>query len=363
MELIADFDKSECFPTSELPGGDVFGLPSPSKALDFCSCRNRVVPPRNLTRLIKKARLDMLPDPLYKKANENLAERHSLKGENIVIENTVFSIFNLLIKSLRLRNAAIVTPCETYYKNICRHNYCDQKPFVMTERSNFTLNCDGLIEWLTSRFDALIISNPNTITGRVVEKQDMLAILDYCQSKGIYVIVDESYMDFVLQSQSVAGCVNEYRNTVVINSPAEYHGVPGLNAVYAAASSEVAEILRENRLPCQIDAQASVLLENAYRSEKFAVKTKKWIFEEKNSFVKNLQQLKSIKILHSDCHYILIKLDEVSSTTVFNRLKRSNILIRDASSVTGLDGSYIRVSVCGKKENTVFTDELMRCLI
>lgn len=364
MESDFNFDtnRKDCLPVT-LPGGNTFASHAPLKVLDFSSCKNIVPPPKKLVKSVKNARIDMRSDPFSEKALANLANKFSLSPENVVAENTVFGILNLIIKSLKIRNAGIVTPCEVFYKDICRLSGCGQKPFVMSERSNFTLDCDALIEWLSSRFDALIISNPNTVTGRVVPKNDMLAILDYCQSKGIYVVVDESYMDFVLECQSVAGCVNEYRNAVVISSPAEYHGLSGINAVCATASSEVSDILSENRLPWQLDAQASALLENAYKFEKFNLKTKKWIFKEKSAFVKKLKQFGSLKITHSDCHYLLIKLDEVSATNVYNRLLKSNILIRDVSSVTGLDGSYIRISVRNAKDNELFAEELARCLI
>ena len=58
-----------------------------------------------------------------------------------------------------------------------------------------------------------------------------------------------------------------------------------------------------------------------------------------------------------------MKLEDTSATTVYNRLLKSNILIRDASGFAGLDGSYIRVAVKDEKSNDRFIQALLKYLI
>ncbi len=344
-------------------GGNIFVSPTPDRVKDFSRCRNILPAPRNVAKKLKNLSLASHVDPEYKKAKANLAQLNGVHPENIAVETNVFSLTDLLVRSLKVRSAMVVSPCDTYYKYICRQNSCDVTPFVMSERSNFVLNADSLIDSISTRYDALIISNPNNITGRVIPRSDMLSILDFCQSKGIYVIVDESYMDFVPNSQSVVGQLDNFHNAVVMRCPAPFYNVSSTSAAYAVASSEVVDVLSQNQLPYHIDAYGNALLESVRKDDKFELKTKKWVFSQTKSFVNMLSQLKSLKILHSDCNIILIKLDEVLASTVYNRLLKSNILIRDASSVAGLDGSYIQICVRDKKSNRAFADELMRCLI
>lgn len=344
-------------------GGNIYDSPVPHKVIDFSGNSNILKTPKYVMNHIKRCDAALRPDVLYKKAVLNLSGKHGITPECIIIGNSTYSLLNTTLKSLRLRSAYVVMPCETEYKHICRINHCSITPYILQERKNFKLDCDDFMEKLTAKYDAVIISNPCDITGRVVSKQDMNTILDYCQSKGIYVIIDETYMDFALTDNSCVDMLNKYHNMIVIRSVKEYYNLAGINAAYAAASSEVTEIIKENILPWQTDVYGCALCESAYHSEKFDLKTKKWIFEEKNYLIKKLRDVKQIRIIHSDCHYMLMSLGEVSATTVYNRLLKSNILIRDASGFTGLDGSYIRVAVRDKKSNDKFTDELMRCLI
>lgn len=344
-------------------GGNVFDSVVPNKVVDFSGFNNMVKTPVSILRQLKRCDLTTRPDIAYKKAIANLALHHDLQTTNIIIDSSVYNLLNITLKSLKIRSASVMMPCETEYKHICRINNCDIIPYILSEKQNFKLDCDDFIEKITTKSDAVILSNPCNATGRVISKSDMNVILDYCQSKGIYVIVDESYMDFVLNGQSCISLLSDYHNLVVLRSISEYYNLSAVNVAYAVASNEVTELIAENQLPWQVDKYGCILCENAYKFEKFDLKTKKWIFEDKKYLLNKLKIFDSLRVIHSDCHYVLVSLGEVSATTVYTRLLKSNILIRDASAFVGLDGSYVRISLRNKKEIDLFAEELMRCLI
>ena len=344
-------------------GGNVYYSTTPSRVVDFSGNYNILKTPKNIIKALKKTNLSVRPDPEYKKSILNLSTKHGVKYENIVIEKNYYAILDIVLKSLKARKASVVMPCATVCKDICRLNNCDVLPFVLQERKNFKFDCDDFLEQINGKTDTLILSNPNNATGRVMSKADMKTVLDYCLSKGIYVVVDETYIDFVPEGQSAVGMIEDYYNLVVIRSLSEYYNLSGIGAAYAVSSTEIIENIKEIQLPWQVDVYGSTLCENAYKDEKFDLKTKRWIFEEKKKFSNKLKSLNNVRVIHSDCHFLLIKLEDTSATNVYNRLLKSNILIRDASSFTGLDGSYIRVAVKDEKSNDKFLQELLKYLI
>lgn len=344
-------------------GGNIYYSKTPSRVVDFSGNYNILKTPKNISRALKKVNPSARPDPEYKKSILNLSTKHGVKYENIVIEKNYYALLDVILKSIKARKASVVMPCATACKDICRLNNCDVIPFVLQERKNFKFDCDDFLENISGKSDTFILSNPNNATGRVISKADMKTILDYCLSKGIYVVVDETYMDFVPNGQSAVGMVKDYYNLVVIRSLSEYYNLSGIGTSYVVASAEIIENIKENQLPWQVDVYGSALCENAYKDENFDLKTKKWIFEEKRKFADKLKSLNNVKVINSDCHFLLIKLEDTSATTVYNRLLKSNILIRDASSFTGLDGSYIRVAVKDGKSNELFIQELLKYLI
>ena len=170
-------------------------------------------------------------------------------------------------------------------------------------------------------------------------------------------------MDFVPDGQSCVNMISRYYNLVVIRSLAEYYNLSGIGAAYVISCPEIIDNIRSNQTPWQVDVYGNALCENAYKDAKFDLKTKKWIFEEKRKFVNKLKTLNNVRVLNSDCHFLLIKLEDISATNVYNRLLKSNILIRDASGFAGLDGSYIRVAVKDEKSNDRFIQALLKYLI
>ena len=344
-------------------GGNIYYSATPSRVVDFSGNYNILKTPKNITRALNKVKPSVRPDPEYKKSILNLSSKHGVKFENIVIEKNYYALLDVVLKSIKARKASVVMPCATACRDICRLNNCDVLPFVLQERKNFKFDCDDFLEKINGKTDTFILSNPNNATGRVLSKTDMKTVLDYCLSKGIYVVVDETYMDFVPDGQSAIGMIDDYYNLVVMRSLSEYYNLSGIGAAYAVSSTEIIENIKENQLPWQVDVYGSTLCENAYNDEKFDLKTKKWIFEEKKIFSQKLKSLNNVRVIHSDCHFLLIKLEDTSATNVYNRLLKSNILIRDASSFTGLDGSYIRVAVKDRKSNEQFLQELLKYLI
>lgn len=344
-------------------GGNLYYAPCPSKALDFSGANNILSAPKKLLWAIKTAKLNHRPDIEYKAALANLANKHGIDANKIAIGNNSYTLLDTILKSVKARGATVLMPCETVYKDICRINGCDVFPYVLKERKNFKFDSDEFIESISARADVVVISNPNNVTGRVATRTDIKNILDFCQAKGIYVVVDETYLDFVPDGISAVDLISSYYNLIVIRSLAEYYNLSGVGAAYVVSSDEIMDNIRQIQLPWQVDFCGAVLCENAYKSDKFDLKTKKWIFEEKRKFIQKLKSLNNVKVINSDCHFVLLKLEDTSATTVYRRLLKGNIIIRDASSFTGLDGSYIRVAVRDEKSNDLFIESLLKCLI
>ncbi len=353
-------DNIEC--TQRL-GGNIYYSPTPSRVMDYSGNYNILKTPKNITKAFKKANISVRPDPEYKKAIENLCAKHNVNFENIALEKNYYSMLDVVLKAIKAREASVVVPCSTTVKDICRLNNCEILPVLLSERKNFKFDSDDFLDSVKGKTDTIIISNPNNATGRAIMRADIKLVLDYCLSRGIYVVVDETYMDFVPDGQSAVNLVSEYYNLVVLRSLSEYYNLSGIGVAYAVASPEIIENIRENQLPWQVDVYGNTLCENAYKDEKFDLKTKKWVYEEKKKLVKKLKSINGIRVIHSDCHFILLKLEDTSATTVYNRLLKSNILIRDASSFTGLDGSYIRVAIKDEKSNDLFLQALLKYLI
>ncbi|MBQ3437741.1 MAG: threonine-phosphate decarboxylase, partial [Fusobacterium sp.] len=85
--------------------------------------------------------------------------------------------------------------------------------------------------------------------------------------------------------------------------------------------------------------------------EEYIEKTEKWILEEIEFVYKKLNKFVNVKIYKTECNFILIKLFNISSTSLRDKMIEKNILIRDASNFKFLDDSFIRLAIKDRKSN------------
>ena len=104
-----------------------------------------------------------------------------------------------------------------------------------------------LTENLDNKADVLYLANPNGVTGKLIDKNDILKI-----SKNYkLVIVDEAYMDFADNSQSLINQVTNLENIVVLKTLSKSIANPGLRFGYAISNRDIIEKIQDVR-PCYV---------------------------------------------------------------------------------------------------------------
>jgi cobalamin biosynthetic protein CobC len=100
-----------------------------------------------------------------------------------------------------------------------------------------------------------VIVNPNNPTGRIVSKDDILALAEIMRAKGGLLVVDEAFMD-VSEAQSVAGAVGE-GGLIVLRSFGKFYGMAGLRLGFAIGHPEITEKIEERLGPWAVSGPAS----------------------------------------------------------------------------------------------------------
>ena len=92
----------------------------------------------------------------------------------------------------------------------------------------------------------------------------------------------------------------------------------------------------------------------------FHEKTKKLISTERKKALDIFQTWKHIKAYPSSANFILLHLltDKIRADEIFEYLIRKKMLIRDASSFTFLDESYLRFCILRQEDNAALIQEL-----
>ncbi len=96
----------------------------------------------------------------------------------------------------------------------------------------------------------VVINNPNNPAGKVYSSEELQSIYSQCRSKGIYVLVDEAYSDFVVEDKfcTMANIAPNKDGVIIVNSLSKNMGMSGWRVGYVIAEKElINEILKLNQ--------------------------------------------------------------------------------------------------------------------
>lgn len=65
---------------------------------------------------------------------------------------------------------------------------------------DFEPDIPDLCRKLEQGYDFLILCNPNNPTSSAISKKDLRDLIHFCEEKDIFVMIDETYVEFALTS-------------------------------------------------------------------------------------------------------------------------------------------------------------------
>lgn len=99
--------------------------------------------------------------------------------------------------------------------------------------------------WITPRTRALVICSPQNPTGRVYTRDELKYLHEVARERGIYLISDEAYSDFVSTEPFVSAGLDdpEKEHTIICNTMSKGWGLSGWRIGYLISNAQVMEQL------------------------------------------------------------------------------------------------------------------------
>jgi aspartate/methionine/tyrosine aminotransferase len=93
----------------------------------------------------------------------------------------------------------------------------------------------------TDKTRMVVINNPNNPAGWLYSREQLESIYRQCRSRGIYVLVDEAYSDFILGETfcSMINLVPDKDGIIVVNSLSKNMGMSGWRVGYVVSTPEI----------------------------------------------------------------------------------------------------------------------------
>jgi threonine-phosphate decarboxylase len=326
------------------------------RIVDFSANINPLGPPAAVRRAIHSALKQIVhyPDPDCRQLRQALAQQCGVDLDMILVGNGSTELIHLVPRALAIRSALIIGPTfEEYARALMDAGSVVQ--YVHAKREErFRPPLQQVLRQFSakrSRFDAVVVCNPNNPTGQVMSRLALRELAEAVERLQGWLIIDEAFIDYC-QKQSVVSMLKKYPRLVVLRSLTKFYAMPGLRIGYLLGASKVVDQLKARQPPWSVNSLAQEVSCAILRDRAYAIKSCAFMEKERSRFIKGLRLLPGVRIYPSAANFVLIELPAwTSAGMTADRLASRGLLVRDCSSLPGLSVRMIRVAVRTAKEN------------
>lgn len=191
----------------------------------------------------------------------------------------------------------------------------------------------------------------------------MRRILDTCKEYGIYVLVDETYVEFAdnLEEITAIPLTRCYNNIIILRGISKFFAAPGLRLGYAVCGNrDLIKDVVSRQDPWSINTLASIAGEIMFTDEDYIHQTRSLISSERKRICEKLDEFKGLTYYPPKANFILLKIlkEDVTARDVFEAAIQKKLMIRDCSDFPFLDSRYFRFCIMMPEKN----DELLEVI-
>jgi len=170
--------------------------------------------------------------------------------ENVIVSSGAKqSIFNILFALLNPQDEVIVlAPYWVSYPEMIKMCYGVPVP-VKPEDGTFYPRLSDIEKAVSPYTKAIIVNSPNNPSGAMYSEQFISEIVQFCERKGIWLLMDDIYHKLIFDGRHIISAYKytdrdlESSKVIVINGIAKVYGMTGYRIGWAIAPREIVEIM------------------------------------------------------------------------------------------------------------------------
>lgn len=188
--------------------------------------------------------------------------------ENVIVSSGAKqSLFNILYSIINPQDEVIIlAPYWVSYPEIVKMVY--GIPVIVTpEDGTFHPRMEDILRAVSSYTKAIIVNSPNNPSGAVFSSEFIAQIVEFCEQKKIYLIMDDIYHKLIFDAlkwePAYKFTSHDIENTMVItvNGVAKLYGMTGFRIGWTIANRKLVEVMRN--VQAQTTSCTSLVLQAA----------------------------------------------------------------------------------------------------
>jgi histidinol-phosphate aminotransferase len=299
--------------------------------------------PRVLEVLAGIAASDLARYPERAAVEARVAEHLGLEPEQVLLTNGVDEAIHVLCQTYLDRDDEFLFPVPTYSMYEIYGSATDAAVRTVQAGDDFAFPLAALLAAITPQTKLIAIASPNSPTGAVASRVQILEVLQHAPHAAV--LVDEAYFHFC--GESVIDLVGKIPNLVVARTFSKAYGLAGLRLGMLAAPANMQQWLRTVISPYSVNSLALACLPAALDDEAYL----EWYVDEvqqaRTRMVESLRQL-GLPQWPTRANFVLVRIGDLHAEFV-QAMHRRGVLTRDRSKDPGCAGC-VRITIGSREQ-------------
>ena len=267
--------------------------------------------------------LSSYPDRDYTTLRNTISEYCNVPAEFILPGNGSSELIALLIQERNPKHTLILGPTYSEYSRELSFSGSTQEYYHLREEDNFVLNVDDLCQTLEGNYDFLIICNPNNPTSSAITREDLQKLLTFCAEKNIFVMIDETYVEFAPDISEITAVTltKEFTNLMVLRGVSKFYAAPGMRLGYGITGNlDFLKKMKEKQVPWSLNSLGALAGELMLQDKDYIHRTRELILSERTRLLQALVEIPTYKTYPAYANFILLKIQKpvLTSYDVFD---------------------------------------------
>lgn len=286
--------------------------------------------------------LGKYPNEQVEPFRSKIAAYHQVAPNYIAVGNGAAECLMVLARHFQRKTAIVLEPSFSEYKRTLQQESITVQSILVDDIETYTLPVTR-VKQAMEQADVLYICNPNNPTGVLTKSAVIEELLQYGQQVDCAIVVDEAFIDWTDEAESVVPLVSTYDNLIVLRSMTKMYALAGVRLGYIMSQQapkfvqsfphwNVSEIAIQLGCAC-IDAHDFVA-----KSREFSDTMR----ESVEAFLK----AHHCRVSNSAANFLLFSLPEqLDAQSFFMAMLDQGIVLRHTKNYVGLEGQWFRIGM------------------
>ena len=273
------------------------------------------------------ATADRYPDPLCRALREKLAAAEGVPAEWLLCGNGAADLI--------FRLALAEKP-----RRVERHFLREENDFAVT---------DAILDAVYPGIDLVFLCQPNNPTGQLARPALVEALLRRCEAVGAVLAVDECFLDFLPEGQSLSAkrLLSTSRKLIILKAFTKLYGMAGVRLGYAlSADAELLARMQAAGQPWAVSGLAQAAGIAALDETDYVARVRALIETQRPVLADGLRAL-GLRVIEGRANYLLFRAPEALGAA----LRHKGAVLRSCGNYPGLDAGWYRTAVRTETEN------------